>query len=89
MNSIQDTVREYEESCERLQSRVDQLSGDILILRRNGEWAGARELEARRYQLYDELTHMEDSLADMRDYLAATTLTDKARANRVLRGKYA
>jgi hypothetical protein len=89
MNSIQETAREYEKSCESFRARIDELSGDILHYRRNGACTQSHELEARRFRLSAELAHMEESLADMRGYLAATRRTGKLRANCVRRTRYA
>jgi chromosome segregation ATPase len=89
MNNMQDTIREYEAGRDKLRGRIDELNEEIASRRTLDADSDLRELEGRRYHLYGELAHMEESIAEMQDYLAAVSNPGTVRMHLVRRTKYA
>jgi flagellar capping protein FliD len=86
---MQDTIREYEASADMIRRRIDELNGEITHSKSEYASADLRELEVRRRRLYAELSHMEGSIAEMREYLAAVENSGTVRMRYVRSRMYA
>lgn len=74
MDSMHQTIRDYEAGCEQLTRRIRRLSRQIA--KAGADAAPLKSLIERRQLLYLELTQMQYALREMRGYLDAVCGTN-------------
>lgn len=69
MDSMQDTILQYEQSCAALQARLSLLNDKIYMRAPLEQYETVHTLLQRRHCLYLEITEMEETLFHLRQYV--------------------
>ncbi|MCL2056874.1 MAG: hypothetical protein FWH02_06625 [Oscillospiraceae bacterium] len=68
MNSIEQNITEYEQSADKLNSRIQELNRQI---QKAGEYESA-ELNERRYALYKMMWEIQASVRELKEYIRSS-----------------